>query len=80
MITRIVTYDVKEGNSYQDFYKFKDENNGVEITKSTYAIATSLSCDEFREKLKKVFSKNDKVSFISVDSNTHKIFYERIKF
>lgn len=40
---RVVTYDVKEGNDYDRFYKFVEETSAEQITKSTYLFDTNLS-------------------------------------
>ena len=75
---RVITYDIKEGNSYDDFYDFIDRFHGVKITKSTYIVETNLKQAEFEEKLKNIFSKGDNVAYISVDKDSQ-LFYTRIK-
>ena len=78
MIKRIVTYDVKDGNDYTDFYEIVDKYDAEELTESTYVFNTSLSQEEFESLLAKVFSRGDLVFMISVNSSTHKLFYKKI--
>ena len=75
---RVITYDIKEGNSYDDFYDFIDRFHGVKITKSTYIVETNLKQAEFEEKLKNIFSKGDNVAYISVNEDSQ-LFYTKIK-
>lgn len=75
---RVITYDIKEGNSYNDFYDFIERFHGVKITKSTYIVETVLSQDAFEKILKSIFSKGDNVAYISVNEDSQ-LFYTRIK-
>lgn len=74
---RIVTYDVKEGNDYNDFYAYVDKVKGVRITESTYELDTSLSQEQFEVKIKSLFNKGDNVSYISVNKK-NELYYKKL--
>lgn len=78
MIKRIVTYDIKEGHDYLGFYDFVERFDGQELTESTYEFNTNLSQDVFERKLANAFTHGDLVYFISVDKDTHKLFYKKV--
>jgi len=76
MTIRYVTYDIKDGNSYDDLYEFLELINAVEITKSTYKIDSDLKLNELSEKFKNVTNTGDKLSVIfrtTDDSLSHKV-------
>lgn len=75
---RVVTYDVKEGNDYDGFYKFVEETSAEQITKSTYLFDTNLSQEDFEKRLRYVFNKGDRVAYISCN-NKEGLFYIRIE-
>ena len=77
---RIITYDLKHGSpdDYRDLYKVLQDLNGKQLTESTYVIDTPLSQKEIAEKLKKAIYHGDVLYYISVESETHKLFYNRI--
>lgn len=74
---RVVTYDVKQGNSYERFYEFVKEVKAEQITESAYLFNTSLSQDDFQKKLKWAFNKGDNVAYISENNNVG-LFYIKI--
>lgn len=75
---RIISYDVKEGNKYDDLYKALDELNGKQLTKSTYMIDTSLSQQEIIQKIHSTIKADDNVVYISVDGNDKTLFALKI--
>lgn len=75
---RIVTYDVKNGNSYERFYQFVAEASAEKITESTYLFDTELTQEAFAKKLRYCFNKGDNVSYISCNSKEG-LFYIRVK-
>ena len=66
---RYVTYDIKDGNSYDDLYAFFDENKATQITKSTYLVSSNKNFDDFCAAIKKVTSSEDTVAVISSNKN-----------
>ena len=64
MAIRYVTYDIEDGNSYDELYGFLEEVNAKEITKSTYKVDSKIEFDDFCSKLKSVTNYGDKVSVI----------------
>lgn len=62
---RYVTYDIKEGNSYENLYNYFTEIKAVRITESTYETDLSLTLDEFCQKLRSVTSTGDTVVVIT---------------
>ena len=74
---RIVTYDVKEGNDYNNFYAYVDKVKGVRITESTYELDTSLSQEQFEVKINSLFNKGDNVSYISVNKK-NELYYKKL--
>ena len=75
---RVVTYDVKEGNDYDRFYKFVEETSAEQITKSTYLFDTNLSQEDFEKRLRYAFNKGDRVAYISCN-NKEGLFYIRVE-
>ena len=73
---RIVTYDIKEGNSYDEFYNIADQYKAIQITESTYCFDTDLDRQDFVKLIKTCFNKGDNVYYISVGGG--KLFYEKI--
>lgn len=61
MYKRVVTYDVKEGNDYSDFYEFVKKYNGKQITESTYEFLIDCDLKKFIKLIEECFSKNDNV-------------------
>ena len=76
---RIIAYDLVDstGSDYQDLYDVLDELNRTRINESTYWIDTELSQTDIINKIAAVIDKNDKVFFISVNSE-NKLFAKRI--
>lgn len=77
---RIITYDLKHADrdDYQMLYDLFDELNGIQLTESTYVINTELSQQEIKNKIKKVIYEDDTVYYISVDSKSNTLFYNKI--
>ncbi len=78
MRTRYVTYDIKDGNSYDKLYEFLEKFGGTQITKSTYVVKTNLKLEDFSSKLKTATSYGDTVLVISV-SNKNEIFHYKVR-
>lgn len=76
---RIIAYDLVDstGLDYQDLYDVLGELNRTRINESTYWIDTELSQTDIINKISAVIDKNDKVFFISVNSE-NKLFAKRI--
>ena len=74
---RIVTYDVKTGNDYEEFYELVEEINARMLTESTYEFDTQWDQKTFEAKIAKVFSKGDNVHYVSV-SDKNKLFTKKI--
>lgn len=75
---RIVTYDINKNNSYDKWYEYIKKIKGLKITESTYLIDSELSQNDFEITIKKLFSKNDNVSYIS-QNNQEGLFYIQLK-
>ena len=75
---RIVTYDINKNNSYDKWYEYIKKIKGLKITESTYLIDSELSQNDFEITIKKLFSKNDNVSYIS-QNNQECLFYIKLK-
>lgn len=75
---RIVTYDVKTGNDYDEFYELVEETNARKLTESTYEFDTQWDQKTFETKIASVFSKGDNVHYISVNKE-NKLFTQKIK-
>ena len=74
---RLITYDIIKGNDYSKLYEFIEKYKGIQITESTYEITCSLSLDVFKQEIRKVIQRNDKVYVISV--NTYNVlFYTKV--
>ena len=76
MRKRFVTYDVKDGNDYADFYELVNKYNAQKLTESTYEFDTNLDQEQFETLLAHAFSRGDIVYFIS--SNKNGVFSKRI--
>ena len=74
---RIVTYDVKTGNDYDEFYELVEETNARMLTESTYEFDTQWDQKTFESKIANVFSKGDNVHYVSV-SGKNKLFTKKI--
>ena len=74
MITYVhkVSYDIAEGNSYDELYKFLDSfgNNYGKVTKSSFVIATTLDSSEFRDEMLNRMGNKDKVFVSSLVKTT----------
>lgn len=66
---RYVTYDIKEGNSYEDLYNYFDEVKAEMITESTYKVDSTLTLADFCAKLKNLTSNGDSVVVITCNNN-----------
>lgn len=75
---RIVTYDVKAGNDYDEFYELVEETKARMLTESTYEFDTQWDQETFETKIANVFSKGDNVHYISVNKED-KLFTKKIK-
>lgn len=75
---RIVTYDIKKGHDYTDFYEFVEKHNGEKLTESTYAINTPYDQKQFEAKLRSLFQRGDLVYYITVVGEDHRLFYKEI--
>lgn len=78
---RIIHYDLNsklKDPSYEDVKKVLEELNYKMITESVYWIDTALSKKQIFQKLGEVIHKSDDVYYVSVDSDTHKLFCEPI--
>ena len=74
---RYVTYDIKEGNSYENLYNYFSERKAEKITESTYAVSSTLNLDEFCKKLKNLTSSGDCVAVITCGNNG--IFHKTVR-
>ena len=74
---RIVTYDVKTSNDYDEFYKLVEETNARMLTESTYEFDTQWDQKTFEAKITGVFSKGDNVHYVSVNDK-NKLFTKKI--
>ena len=79
MVKRIVTYDVRQGNDYADFYTMVEKYNAKKLTESTYEFNTNLNQESFRSMLRSAFSRRDLVYYISTNKEGQ-LFYEKITF
>ncbi|MFS1058729.1 hypothetical protein ACFC9I_05860 [Enterococcus casseliflavus] len=74
MITYVhnVSYDIAEGNSYDELYKFLDSfgDNYGKVTKSSFIIATNLTSFEFATKMNGKLGPNDKIFVSSLAKNS----------
>lgn len=77
MRKRFVTYDVKEGNNYDDFYTLVDKYKARQLTKSTYEFNTNLDQKQFETMLKNAFNRGDTVYYISYGQES--VFASRIE-
>lgn len=77
MKKRIVTYDIKTGNDYSDFYELVDEIKAKMITESTYEFNTLWDQKTFESKISAVFNKGDNVHYISVNDK-NELFEKKI--
>ena len=77
---RIITYDLKHKSSsdYADLYSVFKKLNGKQLTESSYVIDTNLAQKEIISLIKKAVYSDDKIYYISVDSKTSKLFYNKI--
>ena len=74
---RIVTYDIKAGNDYSEFYNLVDDAKAKMITESTYEFNTEWDQKTFESKISKVFNKGDNVHYISINDK-NKLFVKKI--
>lgn len=79
MRERIIIYDLKDAESsdYDHIIDVLKDFNCVALNKSCYVIRTEKSQFDIEQTIKKNIKKDDKVYFISVDSN-NKLFYKKI--
>lgn len=77
---RIISYDLAyaDTDDYQEFYEVLKLLNGKKLTESTYVINTTLTQNKIIEKIKAAMNSADTIYYISVDSKTHELFYQRI--
>ena len=74
---RYVTYDIKEGNSYESLYDYFKERKAKKVTESTYQVDSTLKWEDFCNKIKGLTSAGDNVSIISC--NTNGIFHKKVR-
>lgn len=74
---RYVSYDIKEGNSYEDLYAYFDEVNAEKITESTYKVDSKLSLDNFCTKLKNLTGSGDTV--VVITGNDKGAFHKKVR-
>lgn len=74
---RYVTYDIKEGNSYEALYNYFEERKAKKVTESTYQVDSSLKWEDFCAKIKGLTSTGDNVSVISCNANG--IFHKKVR-
>ncbi len=74
---RYVTYDIKDGNSYEKLYNYFDEVKAEKITESTYKVDSSLNLTEFCNKLKNLTSSGDSV--VVITWNKYGVFHEKAR-
>lgn len=67
-MNRIVTYDIKQNNSYQEWYAFVEKSKGIKITESTYMINSELNQIGFEKLLKSLFQEDDNVAYITCNA------------
>lgn len=65
IMKRYVTYDIKDGNSYDELYSYFEERKAKKITESTYQVNSTLNLDNFCTKLKNLTSNGDHVAVIT---------------
>lgn len=75
---RVVTYDVKNGNNYDDFYALVEDCGATMLTESTYLFDTNWNQNTFESKMIATFNKGDNVHYISVDKE-NKLFTKKLK-
>lgn len=66
--TRYLSYDIRDGNDYDDLYKFIKKHRGEEITKSLYRFVSDLKYDDFARELRKTIEDYDSVYLIVNDN------------
>ena len=76
---RIVTYDIKAGNDYSEFYDLVDEVKAKMITESTYEFNTTWDQKTFESRISGVFTKGDNVHYVSVNDKKE-LFVKKITF
>lgn len=69
MYTRYVTYDIKDGNSYDDLYDFF-ETNATKLTESTYLVKSN-DPEQFSQELKNATSKGDTIYYIYITTKNN---------
>lgn len=74
---RYVTYDIKEGNSYEELYNYFKERKAKKVTESTYAVNSNLDFDTFCNKIKRLTSVGDSVAVIS--ANKDGVFHRQVR-
>lgn len=77
MRKRIVTYDIKSGNDYDEFYELVEKVKAKMITESTYEFNTEWNQGTFESKISSVFTKGDNVHYISVNDK-NELFEKKI--
>lgn len=76
-MVRYVTYDIKEGNSYDELYSYFEERKAKKVTESTYQVNSTLKWDDFCTKIKGLTSIGDNVAIISY--NDKGVFHKKVR-
>ena len=76
-MVRYITYDIKEGNSYDALYKYFEERKAKKVTESTYQVDSTLQWNDFCAKIKGLTSAGDNVSIISYNGNS--VFHKKVR-
>ena len=76
-MNRYVTYDIKDGNSYESLYNYFDEVKARKITESTYKVGSMLNLEDFCEKLKDLTSYGDSV--VVITCNKDGVFHKTVR-
>ena len=71
MYTRYVTYDIKDGNSYDDLYDFFETKSATKLTESTYLVKSNDPSQQFSQELKNATSKVDTIYYIYITTKNN---------
>lgn len=76
-MNRYVTYDIKDGNSYESLYNYFDDVKAEKITESTYKVSSTLKLEDFCSKLKGLTSSGDSV--VVITCNKDGVFHKTVR-
>lgn len=71
MYTRVLTYDLKYGDSYdyKELYDYFKVVNAKKLTESSYLIKTSIKWIDFEKKIKGLTKNGDNVKCVVINQN-----------